>query len=397
MKKTQDAEEFVRKVSAIRNELKQRKNERERAIQEKLSKEAEEQQRKDQAEAERKLQIKEEEKAKHVEELGLKKREREMLAKLATDHVPRKEYLYQKMTQQYEQEVEMPELEKRKREIAEKRNVYKPIRLVEIAEFQKKHDEQMMQSATERKKEQLRRLQEQFRYNQKVDKELKSVFTEEVIKKDSAVREKIKEEEDQVKERHQRMKSYAKMVKESHQPTVSSAKALELKKQVEQLKHQPRKPHKTALTPAGRNNSLNPSQTPLLNLKTRVPQNVKKVPTKRNSQSTRSIDAAGDSKMKKPKIDYLMEMEKSRAQVAGPRRSLLEQSLLKLAADEQLSAVDRYQLIKAQTEALEQSARQKEELLAVRKGDMKKAVEIGGEVSDMYVNSMRAKLALLNT
>lgn len=45
--------------------------------------------------------------------------------------------------ERYKQEVELPELEKRKKELAEKRKLYKPIDLEEIREHAKKHDEEI--------------------------------------------------------------------------------------------------------------------------------------------------------------------------------------------------------------------------------------------------------------
>ncbi len=409
-KKAQDAEEFVKKVSAIRKELKQRKCECDRAEQERLAREEAERKAQEQAEAARKLKEREEEKARRAEEMETKRKERQLLAKLATETPARKEYLYQKMTQQYQTAVEMPELEKRKREIADKRNVYRPIRLADMAEFQKRHDQQIRASEDDHRKEQLRLVQDQRKYQQKVEKELKSTFTDEVIRKDNEAREKVKEEEGQVKERYTKMKEYARVVKEEHQPVASETKALELKKQIEQLKHHPRKSeprNAAALTPSARNNSLTArlsketgNETPSAESGDKDRKTKFAVPRpkqKRNSGSMKSMEVTHEKPREQPREkrpNYLAELAKNLPELA--RRSLLEQNFQKVLADDQLTVHDRYQLIKSKAEMLEQSARQKEMLLSAKAGgDAKKSMELGKEVSDMYISAMRAKLSLL--
>ena len=396
MKKAQDAEEFTKKVAAIQKEIKQRQKDKDKNLQAKLAKDEEEKQRKEKEEAELKIKQKEEEKLKHVEELEEKKKERLAMAKLATDKPPKKTYLYQKMTQHYVDDVEMPELEKRKKEIADKRNVYKPIRMDDIEEFRKKHDEQMKKSDEERKKEQVHKVKEQAKYHEKVIKELKSGFTDEVIKKDNEKKAKVKEEEELHKEKNAKMKNYAKMVKESHLPVASEAKALELKKQIEQLKHQPRKPKEK--DPNEKKQPRTPAETTKNPIKGVAKDGdskpvCPKAKKKKQGESTKSIE--GDKDKKKPvqgKIDYLSELAKNRGD--STRKSLLEQNFKKVINNAQLSPNDKYQLIKAQTEVLEQNARQKEALLSM-KGDLNLNVNVGKEVSDMYINAIKAKLSLL--
>ena len=46
-------------------------------------------------------------------------------------------------TERYKQEVELPELERRKQELAEKRKMYKPIGIEEIRDHAKRHDEEI--------------------------------------------------------------------------------------------------------------------------------------------------------------------------------------------------------------------------------------------------------------
>jgi len=402
MKKAQDAEEFVKKVKAIQKEIKKRKKEKQKQIEEQQKKETEEKEKREKEEAEQKAKQKEEEAKKKAEEIEAKRKERQLLAKLASEVPSKKTYLYQKMNQEFVKEIEMPELEKRKKEIAEKRNVYKPIRLVEIEEFKKKHDELMKKSEEEREKERLKRIHDELKYHQKVLKELKTAFTDEVIKKDSLIREKIKEEEDAIQERFTKMKDYAKIVKENYKPTVSTTKAEELKKHIESLKTKPREAKKLTKedlkirTPAERNASLDSKVQPSKSAKSPRPI-IKK---KKCSDSTRSIDLSkAENKKEIPenkikKINYLEEFAKKRKE--SNRRSMPEVIYQKVVTDANLSSQEKYQLIKAQTEVLEQNARQKEELMSIKK-DMQTNVSVGAEVSDMYINAIKAKLSLLES
>eukprot|EP01022_Parablepharisma_sp_SALTPOND_P004530 TRINITY_DN120466_c1_g1_i1.p1 TRINITY_DN120466_c1_g1~~TRINITY_DN120466_c1_g1_i1.p1 ORF type:complete len:614 (+),score=105.58 TRINITY_DN120466_c1_g1_i1:3133-4974(+) len=399
MKKAQDAEEFTKRIAAMKKEIKNWRKEREKAAEEQHKKEAEKKAKQEEAEAELKAKQKEEEERRRAEKAEKDREKRKLLAELAKNPLKKDTYLYQKMSQHYLSDVEMPELEKRKKEIAEKRNIYKPIRLLEIEEFKKKHDELMKKTEDERKKEHLKRMHEEIEYHRKVLKELKSSFTDEVIKKDNLGKEKIKEEEEFLKERFNKMKEYAKEIKEKYLPTVSEVKAAELKKQIEKLRHKPREPkprnieterRPAILTPAGRNSSLEPPTKPAKSVKSPRANNKKG----KCSESTKSIDFSKDKKepLLPKKINYLAELAKKRAD--GPKRILKGQNYQKVVDDTALSQTEKYQLIKAQTEVLERSARQKETLMTIKK-DLNMNVEVGKEVSDMYINAIKAKLSLL--
>lgn len=76
----------------------------------------------------------------------MEKREREKLERLKKDDewkklkkkITNQKYLHEKYEEDFNQKVIIPELEKKKEELKEKRELYKPIDHKEIDEFQKK-------------------------------------------------------------------------------------------------------------------------------------------------------------------------------------------------------------------------------------------------------------------
>lgn len=115
--------------------------------------------------------------------------------------------------ERYFREVEQPELERRKQELAEKRKMYRPISIEVIREHAQKHDEEMR----------LRKLQAKANiidYAEELETLPKSNIMREVMEKDKQAKMKNVLEQQKVKEQIERRKEYARLVKEVHKPTV---------------------------------------------------------------------------------------------------------------------------------------------------------------------------------
>ncbi|EAR99059.1 hypothetical protein TTHERM_00387010 (macronuclear) [Tetrahymena thermophila SB210] len=119
--------------------------------------------------------------------------------------------------ERYKQEVELPELEKRKKELAEKRKLYKPIDLQEIREHAKKHDEEIKIRKLQAKTNVLAEYNSLEGDNYKYPK---TSALNKVLEDDKLFKMKEVIEMQKKKEQIERRKEYAKLVKEVHVPRV---------------------------------------------------------------------------------------------------------------------------------------------------------------------------------
>lgn len=407
-KKTEEATEFAKKMKVMQKERKQREEEKRRTEFEKLEEERQAREKLELEKAEQLQAKKKEEEARRLKEFNEKREERKVLLKLATQRQTRKPYLYEKMQEKYMTEVEMPELEKRKKNIAEKRNIYRPLRKEDLDSHQRTYDEVVRKCEEERKKEAEKKRLDEAEYLQRANK-YKTAFTDEVLKQDQETRDRAKSLAAQQKEAYIKKMTYAKIVKESCVPQVSEIKAMELKRNIERLKNPVRKPpvkkdqgipKANPLKRESWSSGRGKGQTERAADQTESEESkadtmrkiVKKVssvtPTEPSSRSHHGHDHSECGGGKK-RIDYLTELRMNR-EATGANKKNYESVMRK----DDLSPSEKYELVKAQAEVLEENARRKEQLMNV-KGECDRNGKAGDEVSDMYIDAIKAKLSLL--
>ena len=380
--KTKAAREFTKRVGSIQCKIRRRYQQKEQKSAEQERIEKEEEAKFAQVELERQAKEKEENIKKRSEELAKKHKEIMIRLKLAKEGSPKKEYLYQKMTNEYKNGPELTELEKRKREIEEKRNAFKPINYTEIDEFSKKHDDLINKHKTEKKDEYYKKIQDELLYKKKVSEELKSKFTNQILKHEIIKKEQIKEKEEDVKKRYNRMKEYSYMIKEMYQPTIDELKTKELRKRLESLDHKPKRVLESVHT---REISLS-SNTKITHRHTNSV-NLQKSSNSTTKQSTRKNSI--DKKIPK-KIDYLAELSKRRVM----RKKMDDDEYKRIIEDPELLPADKYKIIMKHTEMMEQKALGKEMLASIKTGNNINFEE-QQEISDLYINVIKEKLSLL--
>ena len=151
---------------------------------------------------------------------------------------------HEQLEERYKKEVEMPELEKKKKELMEKRNFYKPIDKIEIMEHQRRYEE-AVRSKTDAKK--LERDKATADWAVKGDPaKHKSKFLEDIVERELHDKEERDKEDDEKRRRMEKMGNYAKFVKEMHWPKVSEEKKIKLEILKENLKHPVRQPRAPA-------------------------------------------------------------------------------------------------------------------------------------------------------
>ena len=141
--KHNQASEILLKLKLEKNEMIKREQERRRVLEERLKKETELLTQHNKEMKEEILRRRKEEALKSYE-LTKKKREDEyrrlMEVKKRHNPISKNNYMYKIMEDRYERDILMPMLEEKKRELAEKRNKYKPINKRELSEHGMKFD-----------------------------------------------------------------------------------------------------------------------------------------------------------------------------------------------------------------------------------------------------------------
>eukprot|EP01022_Parablepharisma_sp_SALTPOND_P008020 TRINITY_DN135082_c1_g1_i1.p1 TRINITY_DN135082_c1_g1~~TRINITY_DN135082_c1_g1_i1.p1 ORF type:complete len:497 (-),score=94.12 TRINITY_DN135082_c1_g1_i1:2746-4236(-) len=402
LRKHSVAQTLVHRLQAEKKERERKRIERQRRIEEIIKYEMEmEAKRAREISEERIRKLKEESMQKHkqVKEQRQKELEELKIHQQKMKMIPEHERLYKKLEERYEKEVMLPMLEQKKQELAKKRGECRKISTEEISEHYRKY-RSIVHERTERRKEELeKRLEEENRIRMH-QKELRSSITEQIQKQYNEFKERQMENQQRKKSIRNKMVNYASLVKELKPVTVDELKVAELKKQIESLKHPVRQPKdpkdikqqydiskirrfKTPTRGSKVNQSLAIDATHAVEVS--VPVSV---------EVSTSCDHGGRRKSSntKYKPDYLQELRKRRG-----AHSSLKPYHFNWEADfknNRLNEAEKCMKIIEKAGLIEERARMKEKILEARGGAVKN-FEMGESVSDMLLDSIKAKLAVL--
>ncbi len=335
--------------------------------------------------------------------------------------LPQDEYLYKRLENRYKREVLMPMLEETKEKLAEKRRMLKPITRQEI-ELHAKKVEQIISEKDEERRRELRkrhRVEHEIAHNQR---QMASLISRDVIMKDAAEREVAKHHKQQKKEAREKMIQYADLVKQIRPTNPSEKKAAELKKLIEGLKHpvrqrrdvkadyeiskvlprrsQSRGMHADPQNPASRDKSTDDAKhTPKPS--TRRSCEPRKYPNGQTgvlSIRERRLPFPQQSEAKIRKVpDYLAEIRKKRdVSDAGSVTKSVRYDWQSDIDNESLNTVERINRVVEKAGMLEKEARMKEKMLRVCGGKGSNNLNMSEDVSDMLIDSIKAKLAVLD-
>lgn len=277
--------------------------------------------------------------------------------------------LYKKMEENYKLQVVLPELEKKKAELAKKRIIYQPMSLEEIKEHAEKYDQFTAQASSHRNKNVHKRSIEgkiflstlpKSQYRETVLQELKERTNYEASEKNKK------------KELFERRFHYSQLVKEMYQPTIDTNKQRELEIIKEKLKHTQNSRVTKSVSETGKEggSSLKKRQwkkNPMVPL----------VPDQRDAVV----------------VDYLAERRNARKQLPQKKYESLD-------IEQELSGLDNTEKmlkLRKLAKSIEKQAFQEEALLGNIKVDDLKGIERADNVNELLMNSIRAKLALLES
>ena len=323
--------------------------------------------------------LKEEEKRRRVEKLLKKKEQRKKNIEFFKE-VGEKELreiiankpLYVKIEENYEEQVLMPELEKKKAELAKKREVFQPVRKQEIIDHMKKYQENSLESQARR--EILAKNKEiEFKYNNSACV-IKSKFTENILEEERRKREEKEQQEIEKKKLLDRKKQYASIVKDNFAPSVDEFKRHEMLLIQERLKH--------------------PVRIKIVeNKSTSDEENKPKRKWKKNN-----LIPEKPPKREGKIVDYLAEKRKYRGNsVVVVSRVIDIDSLIQ---DDTIDKDYKIEKLKKKAQILEIEAKKHERhernIKSVSSNDAR-ALALCQESNDLLLHSIRAKLAIITT
>eukprot|EP00826_Nyctotherus_ovalis_P043036 TRINITY_DN4500_c0_g4_i1.p1 TRINITY_DN4500_c0_g4~~TRINITY_DN4500_c0_g4_i1.p1 ORF type:complete len:502 (+),score=191.90 TRINITY_DN4500_c0_g4_i1:341-1846(+) len=399
--KRKEATEFIQTINAQKRERYRKEHERQRLIEEKRQKEEEEQRRKLKEREEEMLRRRKEEMMKVYENIK-KKREEELRRREETQAsvtLPTEEsYLYKKLEERYNNDVLLPILEEKKKELAKKRSHFKSLNKEELEDHIKKYDLLMAQKEEARKNElKMRKKREQILHMEMTK------FQTPVLHRQNLLRTIAKQEEEkrqqEKKEKRERLSRFLEQVRSSHPVKISSTKVEELKKQIDKLRHPVRKTRDTR-----KDYDLAKINNRSLGAMSETHSDEKTSSEKRRHSHASRKHHTGNKVLEKlsatieekstaslPRKDYLAEMRKQKEKSKAKRAKY---DWTNDIHDRNLNSIEKYNKVVEKANLIEEQAKRKEQMLRA-KGGTEKDPDMGEVVSDMFIDAIKAKLAVL--
>jgi hypothetical protein len=382
-----NAEEFSKRMEADKLAKKQKVSEKRKKLKERiklqeqdmLKKQKEIDESKEQERQERLQKIKDKD---DQRKKGIEDNQKIYKQNLKTIQKP----LYKKIEKEYEKQYVMPELEKRKKELADKRNFLKPIKREELDEHDKKYQEILKKREVDRHHE----LKDDNNYD---PSKYKSKFLDEILDNEQKSKLEEKRKAEEVGEMAMRKQNYAKLVQETHKPTVSKRKEMEM----DLIKQNLAKPTAFERMKKRMVSSSHGRVGQYKNLNSSMDNSVAALPSNKRRKAkdfdwrekNRFVDVPKPPK-DFVKIDYLHELKsrKSKNDI-----SLQHKSLNWDIEINKYDGEDRIYHMKEKARMLEEQAMKKERLMNANHDD---TTYDRAEVNDLIIDSIKAKIALLD-
>ncbi|CAG9318079.1 unnamed protein product [Blepharisma stoltei] len=362
------------------------------------SKEMEERQKRQ--EEEKKLKIQEK-----LEEIEIRKKEREekiIESNKAFKHVASVKPLFQKLEERYQQQYIIPELEKRKYELAQKRQMLAPINMKEIISHEKNYFENFEELRHRRELELKRKKQDIALHEASLvfyKSKAAQVLEKEELEKMQEQMKKDIERTDNIEKR----KIYGDIISEMFRPicfkpskaeTTSSQnkkpKKLEIQKSLDSKQFEPLEFNKN-----GSNTERNKKNTDILRRKNSIrSQTNKKLRKPPNESVNSSVQSLGMKKEQKS-IDYLRELRQKRNENLSMIIGKIKWE--DIVEDKECSTPEKVSEVQKRALRAEQQARSYESFVNDKNISNAKRIEANEALSQVYIDAIKAKLAVLNS
>lgn len=382
------AREFAEKMEQERLMKRQKEKEKRKQLRERMKQQEQEIAKKQKEMDERKEQERQERLQKIKERDEMRKKEIEEKERIYKENLKKIEKpLYKKIEKQFEKEFVIPELEKRKKELAEKRNFYRPIDKLTLLEHEKKYEEFKKQDMVKR--------QQKYKTEEEYDpSKYKSKFMENVLDYDEQQKlEQVKKYEE-VSELMKKKKNYSKLVIETHKPKVSKRKKMEMELIKQNLQNPTAFERMKKRMVSSSQHKVSPYKDLNMSANNSVAESsgVKKKYKDFDWREKNRFVGVPKPEKEFVKIDYLQEMRQRRGSTDDVKSEVRraynwEEEVNKFEGD------DRINYMKEKARMIEEEALKKEQLMKVNKTD---ASENRNEVNDLIIDSIKAKIALLD-
>lgn len=380
IKSQESAEQFVSKMKEKQKELKQKRMQRQQkqayktqTIMDKTSQKKKEHQEK---QKERVLERIEEHKA-QLEKVKEVREAREQSYKQYKQKEKKTKRLYEKIEENYNKEILMPELERKKKELEHIRRFHKPIKREELDEHEKNYQEKIK---IELEKQRLKREKwySDIGYGVYDENKYKTKFYEKAMEENKHKDDDKRVNSEEKKRKHEKMGNYAKIVKEMHWPQVSDKK----KRELEDLKYQmenSNKPHfKSPIIKSRYNSSESPEREKVLERPNWKKFNNPMLPKPEEKRQPIKVDWLAERRNKKDDQDK-----------TSTHQNKFWKGIVK---NNNLDENSKAQLLKTKARMLEETAERKEQFNRIQGNTMEGTVE----VNEMLIDAIESKLSLLD-
>ena len=357
-----------------------------------------------------------------------------------------KEYNYLKSQQKYEEEVVLPDLERYKRELKNKREYFKPIDGEEIKTHEKKYKKLLKERREEKKRERLKWYHD-IGYGEYDQGKFKTKLLENFLQNEKLKKDQVENKKREKSETIAKADKYAKFVKEMHWPKISKLKRQEMETIKDWIDFKKSLNRSTQSQIIRNRSNTNRNETKILRINDDYVSSSE--PTfsglrnvKKDSNSTYSIIQKPKRKWKennmipKPKskkepkvMDYLMNRRMKREQIestsqsryryknpyieiknsstdrnnsgnSSKNRFFNSRSMDNYRTDKttidpyhrQHDKIDRFTMIREKARQIEANAMRKEQLMKVQGSN----ADENADVNDMLIDSITAKLRILD-
>lgn len=246
----------------------------------------------------------------------------------------------------------------------------------------------------------VQRMIEQNSYEKSANSKLISLTLERVLEEDRKKKDDQRQKEEEMRLLKHKMRAYGEIIKQTYLPIPSEKKANELQSKINKLKHP------VMQTKEVKQNYVAHEILPKLNKHRNI---INKLSDNENSidgitlnksnsktsninkhKQSKDSDSVNNPNEKIKKINYLDELKQKRSKVPTRMQLLDWKSDLN---NEKLSIVEKFNRVSQKASQLQADAEMKEKLLR-NNGMTKKNLNIEEEAADMYVDAIKAKLAI---
>ena len=315
-----------------------------------------------------------ERKLKRKQELEeIKKRHQEL------ETVKKTKPLYMKIEEKYLKEIEIPEMQQRKAELEKKRLAHSPIRSADLIEHAKWHDEI--------KEENRQRSEKEFQKRMMGVKIRSSSYgltswTNRVLDEDKKLKSELNRANQERLNMVERKTRYADLVKEMFSPTIDRLKKQE--SESNKIAYFKEKKIVNSKSPKRFDNMKSGSEPDLRKTSYKKPKKFKENPLVPKPLKKKDVKV----------IDFLEERRKNR-QEEEPERGK-EDLDWKKDLDSDLPDHEKAKILKRKAKKLEKEAKKQELLIGVVNPSNSKMLQQTENVNDLLLNSIKAKLAVLD-